>query len=325
MILNGLVSAYLGNLAITLCGGLLGAGWAAYILSRWHELRTSEGRYAMEKRISLLTGLFAILLIWRLLALPLWYYVLKSLVPSIPGAMCLYGVTAASPRLIWSATCIQLFLPFAFVVWFVWHHLDQELLTQPLLRAEIGMAVALGSAIAVSSFLDLYALASVRPRIVLCCTSLFDLPQVASGVFAVKALWPGYVALGLLFLALLTDLFLVIRQWRPAAGSFAVLWTTVIPLTSLVAITALYVWRLAPRVLHLPLHHCPFCLFERSLPSLAAYMAWFTAAWLTVGLAWAIRLGRDERTSIMNWAARKGGLIVGLQLASLAWAIRWLL
>lgn len=319
MIINQYLLIYITVAGFALAMGLVGIFQGTLCLKLWPIRDQYEKRYALGKRIYALMAVFVTLFVWRLLAIPLWFGTLKSLIPSIPGAMCIYGVVAASPLWLGSISLGQIVLPFLLAVWFIWRRFDHQLAAQPLLQSEIILGVAIGIGIALLSAIEIGGLASLKPRVVHCCTSLFDHPhyRMNTGQMMGKhsVILEGWWMVAVYIVAG----WLSRTGWLPAQKRFNAILITLTTGIGFGATLFFLIERLAPRVLRLPLHHCPFCLLERSLPTLLALLAWYGGLVFLVSATWAVCFNRFEAATLTRWIQQKERWALGLQALALLW------
>jgi hypothetical protein len=171
----------------------------------------------------------------------------------------------------------------------------------------------------VESLCDLRYLASVEPRRVACCTSVFDAPTVEALQPLTQTTW----AYTVLFLAA-AGLAVVAAGVNPRPR-WALALVALLGGVGLVSfILALHV-QLSPLLLRAPFHHCAFCLWQRQpamrLASLSLVVGFWLALAYGVGgaLAGAVptsALAPLRRARLAGAAlAGLGSLIVAVSLA----------
>ena len=257
VILNEFTLGYGLMSGLSLVGGL-GAGVLGLSLS----LRDPGA--AKSSRLAYLVTTLVFLGLWmRLAMVPLWFWTLSSLVPSIPGAMCLYGVHRANAPASWIATGLKPLFPLLYGFWIALHALDIRQDSQPLFRLKLAMLVPLGALLVVESLADLWFLWPLDPIRVTCCTSAYK--EVLEGslgfVYASEHLWAAsaytLLAAGIVAATLRT---LARRAfplswgfvWAFLAGSFLCLFALVLTLH-----TELSLRMVTPK------HACLFCLWRK--------------------------------------------------------------
>jgi hypothetical protein len=286
-------------------------GLAAWALWRGATL---ESRTALEERYYLLFAAAAVLLALNVLSWPLFDLLLQSYVPEWPGAMCIYGVTRIGlgsrgvsrflPPLVTGLEAVKPALVFLSGAWFVLHLANKRTRTAPLTGRVLALLLATGLLAVGDAAAELAYLVIPKKEEFLsagCCTEALllaghdsrFLPSMLFDESATPWLWAGYFAANLGLLAALRgyDWFgrrSASRGWLAALFGLATL-TAAVNGVFLVEVAA-------PRLLHLPFHHCPYDLVPRAPDSVAA-AALFVAGDFAVG--WACLagcLGRHAET-----------------------------
>lgn len=270
MILNEFTLGYGLMSGLSLAGGV-GSGLLGLSLS------LKNHRDARSSRLVYLVTTLVFLGLWmRLAMVPLWFWTLSSLVPSIPGAMCLYGVHRANEPISWVATGLKPLFPLLYGFWIALHALDIRQDNQPLLRLKLAMLVPLGALLVVESLADLGFLWPLEPIRVTCCTSAYT--EVLEGgfgfVYASNHIW-GALAYALLSAGIVAaTLRALARRAFPLSWGFvlAILFGSVFCLFALVFTlqTELSLRMVTPK------HACLFCLL-RKFPdvAIASLLAFF--------------------------------------------------
>ena len=75
-----------------------------------------------------------VILFIKLLSWPFFYATLQSYVPSIHGAMCIFGVTRIQPNMTTIAQILKPLVFFAVGAWLLLNRLDRKTETAPLLK-----------------------------------------------------------------------------------------------------------------------------------------------------------------------------------------------
>ncbi len=301
--------------------GLLRLGFGLLVLAlgvrAWHVwgrgALTPEGRKALEDRCYLLFSLALLLVVLNVLSWPLLYLVLQSYVPEWPGVMCIYGVTQVGagsvgparwlPRLLTALQLTKPALVFVSGAWVTLYLLNRSTRTAPLTGRVVGVLLGAGLLVVADAAAELAYLAIPKKEEFLsvgCCTEAFDLesgssrflPQALLGEHAVPWLYAAYYAVNL---GMAGALFAVGRRGRlPGAALVPLLLGAVLS----VVVNALFLIEVAaPRLLHLPFHHCPYDLVPDAPESLVA-VALFVAGSFAVGWACvASWLGRSAETA----------------------------
>lgn len=302
MILNSFVVSYflitLVSLAVLVPAAAVGLAAAA----GWRGARGTEDQGRLENRVYLVISLLWLGFFVRLAMIPLWFLTLQSLVPSVPGAMCMAGLHLLDLPASYLGTILKFLVPFAYLYWLVLDGLDRRSPAQPFMRGKLLLVAPLALLVLAESALDVHFLRAVEPQVVKCCTSVFDVPKVG----ILKAIRQGADLFLPLFLggfaATLAASLTLRRTTRPLAKAAAGLSAGF----TLVCLVLTLHTRVAPRMLEAPFHQCAFCLWQ-DFPDVAIASALaLTGLWLTVVRALLPRLERHPASQA--FADRLGGL-----------------
>jgi len=268
---------------------------ALRIFRRWKK-SDEEERYELEKDFYLTFSAVVIVLGIRLFLVPLYFWTMQSLIPAIPGAMCLWGVFNALPELTWPALLLKFLLPAMYIGWLLLAQINSECKTNPLMRNLMALFLLLSPLLIIDSAVDILIFFRMNPVEVSCCSNAIDvgprpIPMWIGTVSGQTLLILVFFALSTIFTA---SLILALR-WR-IFEQISLMLTLPLAGTLVIAITEI----LTPWLLHLPFHHCPFCLLFQNLSSLI-----FTSLfWFALATPWIIlitkKLGRktDEARGI---------------------------
>jgi len=275
----------------------------------WRAHSGLEERHELEKRVYLVITLMAVGLSLRLALVPLWFLTLSSLVSHVPGAMCVAGVHLLDSPWSWVATALKIAVPLAYGYWLVLNALDRGIARQPLMRLKLLLLAPLAVLVLVESILDLHFLASVEPRSVSCCMSLFDMPGpgLVKAISAGNPLWAwvfagsGVAALGHAYLV----------AHRPSVAR-RILLTVAASATVVTFPVALHA-SLSPTLLHAPFHHCVFCVMQASLDVQVSIALVICGAWtaLVAGILPSRVQKRAYRTTLMRLLAAAVAMLGG--------------
>jgi len=243
-----------------------------------------ESRGISEQKYYLLGMIGTVVLIARILNVPIFFWMLQSLVPYCPGAMCAYGVVNAGAPYSIAAVVLKLFVPFAYGLWLIIEVANRGVAEMPLMGdLAKSFMVTLLPLVLIDSAVDILLVAFVKPVYVPCCSSIYDIdPPFSPSAY----LGPG-VGMIIVVAAIVFLLSVVIIQWVSTQSSSLSALTAAFCL----AAAAFYFIALhdtyAPAVLGLPSHHCPFCLFQE-FPDTAVFAGLF---WLGIASAgWGVVL-----------------------------------
>ena len=101
------------SLALALYGGYLSVSINEGLEGNEDEKQNSEQRYYLLGMIGIIV-LFA-----RILNVPIFFWMIQSLVPYCPGAMCSYGVINVGMPYSFIALVLKILLPFIYGIWLV--------------------------------------------------------------------------------------------------------------------------------------------------------------------------------------------------------------
>jgi hypothetical protein len=229
-----------------------------------------DERSRARDRLHLSFLLLATAFLIRLTTWPLFYFLLHSLIPLVPGAMCIFGVTRVMPMYV---TILQILKPLAFFLiggWLILYRLDLSLKTRPLLKQCIRFLIAVSAVAVIDGVAELLFIFVFSPPAVAvsCCTAVADIivpsaPLRPAAFFAVRhlhILLACYYGFSLGLIALLGLLLL-----RKSTGSLPRFILALIALmASLSGLITYCAYReyWGPRLMSLPDHHCLYCLLQ---------------------------------------------------------------
>lgn len=254
---------------------------------------------ALEDRCYLLYLLAGLLLILNVLSWPLLYLLLQSYVPEWPGVMCIYGVLRIGagspgpsrylPPLISSLQGTKPALVFVSGAWFVLYLLNRATRTAPLTGRLLSVLLVLALLATADAAGEITYLSIPKKEQHLargCCTGVTDThsrfsPQALVNADHTSWLYAVYYGANTGLVLVLGRCVALSRRRVPRR------WLPVLLLAAAASIVVNGVFvseAVAPRLLHLPYHHCPYDLLPRAPESLAA-VALFVAAAFAVGWA----------------------------------------
>jgi hypothetical protein len=342
MILNGyaILIAFIGLLRLAL--GLLVVGAAVAAWRARGRPVPLDGQTVLENRGYLLSLLTLLLIGLNFASWPLLYLLLQSYVPEWPNVMCIYGVTQVGtgsvgpsrilPDLLLVLQVIKPAVVFAGGGWFVLYLLNRRTLTGPLLGRLFIVLVLLGALAAVDAAAELAYIAIPKkeefPPGACCLQGGGDFTRFFPPEVVGDAARPWLVAaFAVLNLGLILALAAATRRRgaAPGAGGLASL---VVAGVAGFAVSALFLVEVAaPRLLHLPHHHCAYDLIDK-VPEAVVAAALYVAGFFFLGWAGVARwLGRTPETapalagtvrcllSLSLWAYAAALAMLALELA----------
>lgn len=171
------------SLAIAFFALIIGsyAGIKAYKVYENIKDASAEKKYELEKDFSLVSTVGWLVLSTRVLAIPLFWVTVISLIPSVPGAMCEFGVLQAGYPFSWINLVLKLFTMFAFGGWLFFDFFNRKLKDSPLMGTISKGFLLLLPLLLIDAILDIAFFASLNPLVVTCCMVVY--PNSASGLF----------------------------------------------------------------------------------------------------------------------------------------------
>jgi hypothetical protein len=281
MILNNFVVSYLvmSIISLAVC---VPASLVAWVTARgWKSGMTCEEQAQLEKKVYLVITLLCLGFFIRLFMIPLWFLTIQSLIPSIPGAMCMAGIHLLDTPVSYIATILKFFIPLAYIYWLILDGADRRIECQPFMRMKLMIVIPLALLMASESALDIHFLLKVKPVIVSCCTSLFDTPH-AGMLKLIRGEGAAWISLFFTFFALTLISSLISRfvAHRVVKGLSA--------LSSLLALVFLVLalhTKVSPLMLEAPYHQCVFCLWQGIPDCALASASAILGLWLTFVVA----------------------------------------
>lgn len=280
----------------------------------------SEKRHQSEQRYYLLGMIGIIALSSRVLIAPIFFWMLQSLVPYCPGAMCSYGVVNVSSPYSDIATMLKLLLPFAYGAWLVIELANRREPALPLMRSLArSFVILLLPLVIIDSAADIFIVAAMRPVYAPCCSSVYDVDPP----FSPSAILGPEFGMLMLIVTIALILVLIGIQWSERYSERVPFFTLI--LSALVSVLYLVMLHdtYAPLVLGLSNHHCPYCLFQE-FPDTAFFsgLFWFgvaTAGWRVIlEIVWKIRdIPTESIMSISNILRKTSSVALLFSLVSI--------
>jgi len=287
MILNALsiTMIFIGALSALLA---IWGGISSLILYRkWKRTATPEEKTSLEDRSYLVLLIMVIVLLIRLINWPLFYVTLQSFISDIEGAMCIFGVTQVKVGL---TRFLEFLKPTNFFLiggWLMLHFLDRATKTSPLMRKKLLLLSIIGLFVLIDSIGDILLMIGIAPEsLVSCCTTVTDILNRPTRTTPESIFGPEY-AQSLQVLFFITHLALM--GFIGVSLKFRIFRRLILGLFSLFAILNAFVFLLsqievfAPRMMHLPFHHCLYCLWQYVPDSIIMYLLFilgtFSVGW----------------------------------------------
>ena len=171
------------DLAIALFALTVGsyAAYKAYKVDEGSKTTNSDQRYELEKDFYLVSTVGWMTMATRILAIPLFWVTVISLIPAVPGAMCEFGVFQAGAPFSWADLGLKLFTMFAFGGWLFYDFLNRRLKGSPMMGKLARGFVLLIPLLFVDALMDISFFASLKPLVVPCCMVVYS--NTAAGFF----------------------------------------------------------------------------------------------------------------------------------------------
>ena len=282
MILNALsiTTIFVGIVSAVLMawGGIT----SSLLYWRWGKATTTEERTKLEDRSYLVLLIAMVVLVIRLLNWPLFYGTLQSFIPDIEGAMCIFGVTQVRPVFTKFQEILKPVVFFFIGAWIFVYMLDRATKTYPLMRRKLLFLSLLSLIVIVDSIGDVVLMTTIRPgSVVSCCTTVTDILSRPTRTTPQAILGPGYAQT--LEISYFVSNFLLIglvgfMQWGEKLETTSTWKRISLGLISVFAIINGFIFVLsqieaiAPKIMHLPYHHCLYCLWQYVPDSIAMYI-----------------------------------------------------
>ncbi len=287
MILNALsiTMIFIGVLSVllTIWGGIS----SLVLYRKWGKSSTPEERSSLENCSYLVLLIMVIVLLIRLINWPLFYFTLQSFISDVEGAMCIFGVTQVKPGLTRFLEFLKPIIFFLIGGWLILHLLDRSTKTSPLMERKLLLLSIIALFILIDSFGDLFLIIRIRPEsLVSCCTTITDILNRPTRTTPEALFGPEY-SYPLQILFFITHLALI--GFVGASLKFKIFYRPILGLLFLFSILNTILFLLsqvevfAPAMMHLPFHHCLYCLWQYVPDSIVMYslfiLGTFSVGW----------------------------------------------
>jgi hypothetical protein len=164
------------DLAIALFALAVGsyASYKAYRIEGADKTDSTDQRYELEKDFYLVSTVGWMTLGTRIIAIPLFFVTVLSLIPSVPGAMCEFGVFQAGSPYSWADFGVKLVTIFAFGGWLFIDFANRKMKGAPLMRLLSRGFVLLLPLLFVDALLDIAFFGNLEPLVVPCCMVVYS-------------------------------------------------------------------------------------------------------------------------------------------------------
>lgn len=321
MILNAYAVLDVFLCLLRLAFSLVVIGVGAYAWKRARRALSPEARKALEDRTYLLFLVAVLLLGLNVVSWPLLYLLLQSYVPEWPDVMCIYGVTQIGrgsvgvsrflPGLLKALQLTKPALVFGSGAWLVLYLINRRTQSAPLLGRILAMLVFVGLLAAGDSAAELAYMWIPKKeefQSLGCCTAVFDdrsgsawlAPDPVLGVGDRPRLSVAYYAVNA---GMVVGLFAYAVQARHRARVARLTPLLLGAALALPVSAAFLVEVVAPVLLGLPFHHCPYDLIPQA-PEAVVSAALFLWGTFSVGWAWVAARWGDcpESRAFLPWS-----------------------
>ena len=182
MIVNLYVAVDLAIALFALAVGCF-ASFKAYKVEEGIKTASGDKRYELEKGFYLVSTVGWMTLGTRILAIPLFWVTVISLIPSVPGAMCEFGVFQAGAPWSWADLGLKLFTMFAFGGWLFYDMMNRKLKGSSMMASLSRGFVLLMPLLFIDALLDITFFGGLKPLVVPCCMVVYS--STAPGLFNV--------------------------------------------------------------------------------------------------------------------------------------------
>ncbi len=298
MILNSHAITYLVCSFISFVIGFFAVVSGFLVWKKWDITSQAEEQYRLEKKVYLIITVLSLGFILKLLMIPLWFWTLYSMIPSVPGAMCLVGIHNIAVPVSYIASTLKFVTFFLCGYWLLMNHFDRKIIIQPFMKPKMIFLIPLGFLILCETILDISFLLSVPPRQISCCTSLFDVPEMPPDQMITSSTWVWVTTSNVLFLFIIGEVlwFIFSKKAGPfmkgrLSGNkyFLILQTLFIAMVFIIFIQALQI-NISPVLLGIPLHHCIFCLCQKDWVALLSVSIIFMGLILFLFFSWFVSM-----------------------------------
>ncbi|MGR3310032.1 MAG: hypothetical protein ACUZ77_04590 [Candidatus Brocadiales bacterium] len=245
------------------------------IAINWRKEKNVEAKERLERTGYLVLLIACVILAVRMVSWPFFYLTLRSYVPEVPGAMCMFGITQILPH---AVGFLQIIKPIAFFVmggWFLLYYIDNQTKTSPLTVKKFAFLAFVSVVILADSVGDLYYFIRMKPLMtVSCCATFLDTPIRASAMIP-KVVLGGHYEERLLLGYYITNFtlisFLVYMLWSGVVRlntlwkKIAIFLVLALGIINAIVVILSFFEVVAPRLMQLPYHHCLYCFIGNGL------------------------------------------------------------
>jgi hypothetical protein len=182
MIVNLYVAVDLAIALFALAVGCF-AAYKAYKVDERVKGASADQHYELEKDFYLVSTVGWMTLGTRILAIPLFWVTVVSLIPAVPGAMCEFGVFQAGAPWSWADLGLKFITLFAFGGWLFFDVMNRKLKSSNMMASLSRGFVLLMPLLFIDALLDISFFAGLKPLVVPCCMVVYS--NTVPGLFNV--------------------------------------------------------------------------------------------------------------------------------------------
>lgn len=274
-------------------GGFLMYATGRNLLS-FKGITPQETKSRFEQKGYLIFLIACVALSIRMLAWPWFYFMLKSFVSEVPGAMCMFGVTQILPS---TVAFLQIIKPSAFFImggWFLCYYVDKSIPTAPLAKLLLYFLLFVCGVLIADSIMDMVYVLRMKPLMsVSCCATFFDvplrpsamIPQAILGSHFEKILCVLYYIINIILIVLL---FITLsKKWQLLSSSVkhAILYgQAAMAVINIPVVIFSFFEIFAPKIMKLPYHHCIYCFMgSGTVPDAPIMLGLFVMGTFAIG------------------------------------------
>ncbi|MDR4508095.1 MAG: hypothetical protein MRJ65_07655 [Candidatus Brocadiaceae bacterium] len=233
---------------------------------------SAEKRNTFEQKGYLIFLIACVVLSIRMFSWPWFYLMLQSLVPEVPGAMCMFGVTRILPT---TVLFLQIIKPISFFFiggWLLCYYIDKSIPTTPFKRKILYYLLPICVLLLVDSSMEISYVLRMKPMIsVSCCATYFDVPLRPSAMIP-QSLFGKHYQKTLYVLYYFTNIILIIflaltlsKKGMISYRKYLYYGLAMIAILNIPIVIFAFSEIIAPRLMQLPYHHCLYCFIGNGI------------------------------------------------------------
>lgn len=240
---------------------------------QWKGSDAPDEKAFAETRVYLSFILAFTALLLRVISWPLFYIMLQSLIPLVPGAMCIFGTTQVMPSLTGFLEIVKPITFFLIGGWLIFHRFELSLKTHHLITRSLIALLFVCTVAGVEAITELFFIISFSPPglPVSCCTAIADIEMPSVPLIPLPILAGQYhrllsIAYHVVNVSLIGFIgYALARVWWKGDANRHRLLLTVFTIAALINAGVSYIAlkeAIGPRLMNLPDHNCLYCLLQ---------------------------------------------------------------